>query len=122
MNLLPFSRWPRKFGKIRNHSDAWRNKVKKGKPFAKLKWAKSQKYITVCKNVSINYDQGGSNGNEEGELFLSNYPSKFKPSLSKLLGSPSDEIEENAAFIILKNQAPSYSGIWNKECRKCDKW
>ena len=72
---------------------------------------KSQKYITVCKNVSINYDQGGSNGNEEGELFLSNYPSKFKPSLSKLLGSPSDEIEENAAFIILKNQAPSYSGI-----------
>ena len=66
---------------------------------------KSQKYITVCKNVSIDYDQSGSNDNEVGELFLSNYPSRFKLSLSKLLGSPSDEIEENVAFNIWRNQA-----------------
>ena len=62
---------------------------------------KSQKYI----NVSINYDQSGSNDNEVGELFLSNYPSRFKLSLSELLGSPSDEIEENVAFNIWRNQA-----------------
>ena len=69
----------------------------------------NHKWKVSVKMSETNYDQSGSNSDEVSELFLANDRSKSKPYLFKPLAPLKDEIEENEACNICRNQAPSSS-------------